>query len=194
MIFEKNRLAIESFNVCPGRAFLRRLIDLTLNVSNPFHKIRLNSEARADISLLPCCRNKTWFFHFSNDLPRFREIAQWETTLWWQSDNFASYLTNFACIVICPGRAFLRRLIDLTLNVSNPFHRIRLNSEARVDISTWKIFIETFNGKSVFLKDHWIISTTAMLSEYNMIFPFFKWSPQISRDSTMGNNSLMAIW
>jgi hypothetical protein len=30
-------------------------------------------------------------------------------------------LLNFACIVICPGRAFLRKLIDLTLNVSNPF-------------------------------------------------------------------------
>ena len=64
-------------------------------------------------------------------------------------------LLNFACIVICPGRAFLRRLIDLTLNVSNPFYKIRLNSEARADISAWKIFIETFNGKSVFLKDHW---------------------------------------
>lgn len=64
-------------------------------------------------------------------------------------------LLNFACIVVCPGRAFLRRLIDLTCNVSNPFHKIRLNSEARADISAWKIFIETFNGKSVFLKDHW---------------------------------------
>jgi hypothetical protein len=30
-----------------------------------------------------------------------------------------------------------------------------LNSEARADISTWQIFIQTFNGKSVFLKDHW---------------------------------------
>jgi hypothetical protein len=30
-----------------------------------------------------------------------------------------------------------------------------INSEARADISAWKIFIETFNGKSVFLKDHW---------------------------------------
>ena len=50
-------------------------------------------------------------------------------------------LLDFVCIVICPGRAFLRRLIDLTLNVSNPFHKIRLNSEARADMSAWKIFI-----------------------------------------------------
>jgi len=67
-------------------------------------------------------------------------------------------LLNFACLVVRPGRAFLRRLIDLTKNVSNPFHYIRLTCEARADLHAWKSFIENFNGKSVFLGDTWISS------------------------------------
>lgn len=51
-------------------------------------------------------------------------------------------LWNFACLVVRPGRAFLRRLIDLTKNVSNPFHYIKLTCEARADIQPWKSFIE----------------------------------------------------
>ena len=36
--------------VIPGRTFLRRLIDLTKGIKKPHHRIRLNSEARADIN------------------------------------------------------------------------------------------------------------------------------------------------
>ena len=60
-------------------------------------------------------------------------------------------LLNFACLVVSPGRAFLRRLIDLTIKVFNPFHWIKLTCEARADILAWKCFIESFNGKSMFL-------------------------------------------
>ncbi|KAK3107807.1 hypothetical protein FSP39_022643 [Pinctada imbricata] len=67
-------------------------------------------------------------------------------------------LLNFACLVVPPGRAFLRRLIDLTCNVHKPFHFIRLNKEAKADLRAWQIFIENFNGKSVFLDDEWIPS------------------------------------
>ena len=58
-------------------------------------------------------------------------------------------------MVVCPGREFLRRLIDLTVNtgIVNPFHFIRLKCEARADLQAWQSFIETFNGKSVFLAD-----------------------------------------
>lgn len=64
-------------------------------------------------------------------------------------------LLNFACVVIAPGRAFLRRLIDLTVKVTNPRHFIRLTCEARADIQCWLQFISHFNGKSVFLNDTW---------------------------------------
>ena len=40
-------------------------------------------------------------------------------------------LLNFACSIIRPGRAFLRRLIDHTCGIRCPTHKIRLNCEAR---------------------------------------------------------------
>jgi hypothetical protein len=64
-------------------------------------------------------------------------------------------LLNFACCVVVPGRAFLRRLINLTKGVVRPHHRIRLNREARLDLSAWNEFIDDFNGKSLFLDDQW---------------------------------------
>ena len=67
-------------------------------------------------------------------------------------------LLNFACLVVSPGRTFLRRMIDLTKNITNPFHYIRLGKEARADLSAWKLFIDSFNGKSVFLSDNWVSS------------------------------------
>ena len=42
-------------------------------------------------------------------------------------------LLNFACsVVIIPGRAFLRRLIDLTLGVIRPHFRIRFRAVPRI--------------------------------------------------------------
>ena len=56
-------------------------------------------------------------------------------------------LLNFTCLVVCPGRTFLRRLIDLTKGITNPSFYIRLNRETRADLAAWKIFIDFFNGK-----------------------------------------------
>jgi hypothetical protein len=64
-------------------------------------------------------------------------------------------LLNFACCVVVPGRAFLRRLISLTVGVSKPHYRIRLNSQARLDLTAWCDFIDNFNGKSLFLDEVW---------------------------------------
>ena len=36
-------------------------------------------------------------------------------------------MLNFACSVVVPGRAFLRRLIDLTVGIHSPYHFVRLN-------------------------------------------------------------------
>ncbi|XP_062591615.1 uncharacterized protein LOC134253122 [Saccostrea cucullata] len=65
---------------------------------------------------------------------------------------------NFACQVVTPGRAFLRRLIDLTRRVSKPNHYIRLTAEERADIKAWQLFIDHFNGKSIFHQDEWFSS------------------------------------
>ena len=65
---------------------------------------------------------------------------------------------NFACMVVYPGRTFLRRLIDLTCKVSKPGHHLRINGEHRADLKMWSVFLDSFNGKSLFLEDKWMSS------------------------------------
>ena len=72
-------------------------------------------------------------------------------------------LLNYACLVVVPGRAFLRRLIDLTCGISCPSHYIRLNREVRADLHMWSHFINNYNGKSVILGDTWLSSDKALL-------------------------------
>ena len=70
---------------------------------------------------------------------------------------------NFACRVVVPGRAFLRRLQDLTKGVNHPLHFIRLNSEARKDLAAWKVFLESFNGRFICLPNRWTSSNSIRL-------------------------------
>ena len=55
---------------------------------------------------------------------------------------------SHASKVVRPGRAFLRRLIDLSMSTKQLDHFIRLNADARSDIEWWWQFIETWNGTS----------------------------------------------
>ena len=59
-------------------------------------------------------------------------------------------LLNFACKIIVPGRAFLRRLIDLTIGVQKPHFLIRLSREVKQDLLVWQSFLAGFNGRSFF--------------------------------------------
>ena len=72
-------------------------------------------------------------------------------------------LLNFACSVIIPGRAFLRRLFDLVVGHTSPHYRIKLNAEARADLKAWDDFIQNYNGKSCFLFQKWISSDVLKL-------------------------------
>ena len=72
-------------------------------------------------------------------------------------------LLNFTCIVIVPGRAFLRRLIDLTIGIQKPHHHIRLSKGAKLDLLLWLRFLEEFNGKSFFFRDVWETSRSLHL-------------------------------
>ena len=72
-------------------------------------------------------------------------------------------LLNFTCLVVVPGRASLRCLIDLTKGVRKPHHRIRLSKEAKLDLAIWLRFLENFNGRSFFLEDVWETSDTLKL-------------------------------
>jgi hypothetical protein len=67
-------------------------------------------------------------------------------------------LLNFACSVVMPGRAFWRRLIDLTVGVRASYHFIRLRREVKEDLRVWLSFLSDFNGRSFFLDDEWCTS------------------------------------
>ena len=71
---------------------------------------------------------------------------------------------NFACKVIAPGRAFLRRLYDLIKNVHYQHYKICLNKQARADLSAWSVFLDSFNGRVLFLPSTWNDSDTLRLS------------------------------
>ena len=72
-------------------------------------------------------------------------------------------LLNFCCMVVRPGRCFLRRLIDHTKSVSRPNHRVTLNKDARRDLAAWLLFVEHFNGRNLLLQEKWVTSPSLNL-------------------------------
>jgi len=64
-------------------------------------------------------------------------------------------LLSWACLVVKPGRPFLRRLITLTKGLSNNRHYVTMNKEARSDLHAWAVFIKSYNGVSVFPSVSW---------------------------------------
>ena len=70
---------------------------------------------------------------------------------------------NFTCQVIVPGRAFLRRLTNLTRGISRPHFRIRINAEAKKDLLAWIEFMSDFNGKSIAWFDPWTTASSLHL-------------------------------
>lgn len=67
-------------------------------------------------------------------------------------------LLNFCCCVVRPGRAFLRRLIDLTIGVSRSWYKITLTMEVKQDLHMWLLFLRDFNGTCFFLPHRWLNS------------------------------------
>ena len=60
-------------------------------------------------------------------------------------------MLNFACGIIAPARAFSRRLIDLTIGLSQPYHHRKVTSQVRQDLIVWKKFLTAHNRKTFFL-------------------------------------------
>lgn len=65
-------------------------------------------------------------------------------------------LLNFACSVVKPGRAFLRRLIDLSIGIKKLHYHVKLKSDVKNDIRLWLEFLKDFNGKSMFINEQWL--------------------------------------
>ena len=56
---------------------------------------------------------------------------------------------QFATTVVKPGRPFLRRLYDLTMQVNKPHYYVRLTKSAKQDLDIWYHFLNAYNGKTM---------------------------------------------
>ena len=71
-------------------------------------------------------------------------------------------LLNFACTIVVPGWAFLRRLIDLTIGVRKPHFLIPLSKDVKEDKISWfgNLFSQVLMGAHFF----WLISGKILIS------------------------------
>ena len=60
-------------------------------------------------------------------------------------------MLNFACGVIAPARAFSRRLYNLSIGLSRPYHHKKVTEQVRSDLKVWRTFLNNFNRKTFFL-------------------------------------------
>ena len=60
---------------------------------------------------------------------------------------------SFASKVIVPGRTFLSRMIHLSCKVKELHFHVYLNQAFREDLTMWKSFLYSWNGRRFFLQD-----------------------------------------
>lgn len=69
-------------------------------------------------------------------------------------------LLNFACQVVAPGRAFIRRLIDATVGVKQAKSKITVTSWMKLDLEMWLDFLNQYNGITLFPSRLWVSNDT----------------------------------
>ena len=68
---------------------------------------------------------------------------------------------SFAGKVVCTGRIFLRRLIDLSKTARKLHYHITLNAETKADINWWLEFLPHWNG--IFPDPTWVNAESMQL-------------------------------
>ena len=81
------------------------------------------------------------------------ELTKWQSHSKTTQRKLLSLIGNhaFAARAVPAGRFFIRRLIALFKKANGLHHRIRLNSNAQVDITWWQEFLPTWNGTAQFV-------------------------------------------
>ena len=93
---------------------------------------------------------------------------------------------NFACRVVVPGRAFLRRVYALTQKVQKHYHHVKITKEVRADFETWYHCLSEYNGRTSFLLD--AVHTERALQLYNYS------SKTIGYGAVLGTEWLYGTW
>ncbi|XP_061466237.1 uncharacterized protein LOC133377049 [Rhineura floridana] len=79
---------------------------------------------------------------------------------------------NFACGVVAPGRAFLRRVYDAMAGLSRSYHRTRVTAALRADLTVWSTFLRDFNGVSLWRRDRLLEAELQVHSDASGAFGF----------------------
>ena len=80
-------------------------------------------------------------------------LTEWGARKWCTRVQLESLIgkLHHACLVVWPGRTFLRRMINLLCAFRSRDHPIRLNVEFRLDLHWWIEFLDYWNGTSFIL-------------------------------------------
>ena len=70
---------------------------------------------------------------------------------------------SFAAKVVPPGRTFLRRMIDLSTSQPSLDDIIQLNEAFSKDLSWWRTFLGSWNGRSFLLSPKWVSNVSLEL-------------------------------
>ncbi len=66
----------------------------------------------------------------------------------------------------------MRRLYDLIKDSKPKWFKIRVNSDVKSDLMVWKIFLSTYNGKTIISKDVWCDNFSHEIYLYTSGFAF----------------------
>lgn len=145
-------LAAKNYHLCSS--FLRLFVDMCTHIGFPIAEEKTMLPTTRGVflgieldSVEMCARLPEEKLQKSREL--VRELAKQKSVTLKQLQSAIGKL-NFACSVVTPGRAFLRRLIDLTIGKSAPGCWISLNAGVREDLRMWSWFLEDYNGVSMF--------------------------------------------
>ena len=79
---------------------------------------------------------------------KIRRAGNKNTLAIWEVQSIIGSL-SFICKAVKPGRAFLRRLIDMIKGQSKTVKHISLSEGAKTDLQMWLKFLESFNGTTI---------------------------------------------
>ena len=74
-----------------------------------------------------------------------------------QMQSMCGFL-NFSCSIIIPARAFSRRMYNLCVGVTQPFYKISLTKQVKMDLLVWRHFLLNYNYRTFLLDFRWVSS------------------------------------
>ena len=95
-------------------------------------------------------------------------------------------LLNFCCVVVYPGRPFIRRLYNLSIGLRSRYSTIAMSEETKADLKMWLSFLANFNGKDFFMTDEWVAAEALNLHSDAAMTKGF--------GATLGKEWIMGAW